>query len=188
MVNSRPLTRSAAPDDRGIAAKELTPQPVGEDDPRVIVGSAFILGEDPSERGLTRRRRKSDGVATMPRMRVARPPALDRGPVKVVERLLLEDRHLPESIVVVGRRAAHASSGLDKRVLIGHEEHAIRFRSSQRMEQHRVDAGHNRRVPSQADGERDNRGDREPAVLSEHPEAKGELAQPAFGREGRTQP
>ena len=177
-----------APDGRGIAAVELPPQPVGEHDPRVMVRSAFFLGEDPSVRRIDPQEaeeRRRGHHAAHPGRQTAR---FDRGAGKVVERLLFEDRDVPEPVVVVRCRAARASPGLDERVLIGHEEHAIRFRSSQRMEQHRVDARHDRRVPSQADGERDNRGDREAAVLSEHPEAKGELPQPAFGREGRAQP
>ncbi len=177
-----------APDGRGIAAIKLAPQPVSEDDPRVVARSAFLLGEDPPVRRTDpqeaeeRRRRHHAAQAGRQTAR------FDRAAIKVVERLFFEDRDVPEPVAVVRCRAARASPGLDKGVLIGHEEHALRFRSSQRMKQHRVDAGHNRRVASQADGERDNRGDREPAVLPEHPDTKGELPQPAFGREGPAQP
>ena len=115
-------------------------------------------------------------------------PSLDRGTVIVVERLLLEGRDVTEPVVVVRCRAQRASSSLDERVLIGHEEHAVGFGNSQRMEQHRVDAGHNRGVPSKADGERDNGGDGEPAILAENPETKCELPQPAFRRERLAQP
>ncbi len=155
-----------AADDRRIGAKELAPEPVGEDDAGVVARLALVVGENPPVRRIdaqqTEERWRGHHAAHARRHAAS----LNCRSRKVVQRLLLEDRDVPEPVAVVGCRAARAASSLDERILIGHQEHAVRFGHPQRVEQHGVDGGHNRGMPAQADGQRDNRGGREPAILS----------------------
>ena len=176
------------PDDRRIGAKELAPESIGQQDARVVAGRAFAVGEDTAQcradaqQAEEGRRGHHAGHA---RRHAA---GVDRRDRKVVEGLLLEHGDVPEPVLVVGCRAEPAAPGLDARVLVRHQQHAIRVGHAQRVEQHGVDRRHDRGVPAEADGERDHHGRRKRRVRAQHPEAEDEVPRPAFDRQRPAEP
>ena len=175
-------------DGRRIAAKELAPEPVAEDDSFFIARGAFVLGEDaPMDR--TCAKETQERWRGHDPKRACRDAAhFDRRAGVVVKRLLLEHRDVSKAILVVGCGAARLPPCFDERVLIGHQEYPLRLRRPERMQQHGVDASHDRRVASETDGERDDGGDGEPPVLPEHPPGECQVLQPAVETEERAQP
>ena len=96
--------------------------------------------------------------------------AAERDAAGVVERLFLEDVRLAQTVVVVGH-ARRPCPVRDARARIGvvHVDELLGVRHGQRLQQHRVDDRENRGVGADADGERQDGGGGEAAVLPQQP-------------------
>ena len=130
--------------------------------------------QDAEERRRDVHRRHAFGRAALP----------DAEAAPLIERVRIEDLSQLCSIDVVRHRRAGAFDTRAGKGVVGDDE-AARFGVRQRPEQNRLDDGKERAVGADAEGQGDDRGDREAAVLDEHPEGEFQvLAQCVHGSLG----
>ena len=166
------LHRSAH--DVAIAAVLALPEPVAEDDDLLVSRLALFVGEDASERGPGRdepeeRRRREDH-----RQADRAVLAAERRALAAVERELLEHVGLFAAIVVVGH-AGRSARRAGVRIVVVQPDDPIGVRHRQRLQDDRPHDAEDRGVGADADRERQERRDREGAVLHQHARRKSRV-------------
>ena len=152
-----------------LAAEPLLPRCVGEDRLLGLADFAVLFGKDPPAQRLRlqqpeqrrRRHHRADALRF--------PLAAERHAARVIERLLLEDRRFAQPIVVVGH-AGRSADHTRSRIGVVHVDELLGVGHRQRPQEHRIDHREDRGVGPDTEGQREDGGGGEAAILPQQPE------------------
>ena len=174
-------------DGRGVAAKLATPEIVRQEGLALLPFFAVRFGEElavqrhgpnqPEER-----RRRAHGANPLG----SRGLGANRHVLPSIQRLLVERRHLPEPIEVVGHRGVRARRA-GVRITVVNVDNPLRIGDRKGLEQHRPDDAEDRGVRADSDGEGQQSGGGKGSVLDEKAERETNVGKHT-DRDGSGQP